>query len=124
MAECKKELIREAKKEIIETYPVSRRLVGTDYKGKQIDAVTLHEVYTTTPAEHGYVLTLSQDEADLMLDILRNVGGCPIGSRRKFADQVRRAIAGAGVLGKGTADFSSFPSRHSIQLINMLKQEG
>lgn len=41
-------------------------------------------------------LVLSRKEAQLLFDVLRNVGGCPRFSRRKFADSIRGALADAG----------------------------
>lgn len=44
----------------------------------------------------GVRLTLDVDEADVLLDILRNIGGF---SRRELADNVMDALEDAGVTG-------------------------
>ena len=49
-------------------------------------------------------LTLTYEEAQILIDIGDRIGGSPILSRRLLSDNIRRALAEVGVLGQGTHD--------------------
>jgi hypothetical protein len=68
------------------------------------------EVRTVVTQEEAVVLTLSIKEAQTVADVLLMVGGCPMGSRRKYADHVRQALACAGISSEYTHITSYQPS--------------
>jgi hypothetical protein len=46
-------------------------------------------------------LRLSPDEARFLLDLLRKVGGCPTGSRRRHASEIGKRLYASGVTESG-----------------------
>ena len=52
-------------------------------------------------------LELSEDEAQAMADVLQRVGGDPKKSRRKYMDQLRWALEGVGMKGRGQSDVTN-----------------
>lgn len=44
-----------------------------------------------------YILELSDKEAQLLSDLLQHIGGCPAGSRRKYAVSILGALRSANI---------------------------
>lgn len=42
-------------------------------------------------------LTLAPEEAQFLRDLMAHVGGCSVSTRRKYADEISRALGKAGV---------------------------
>lgn len=55
-------------------------------------------------------LTLSEHEAQFLVDILNHIGGCPDTSRRMHADSLSKALKGARVYGIGSEDIRTHSS--------------
>lgn len=105
MAECKKQVVRPSTRKIINGFEVDRRQIGPIAFGQVVEEVVYRQTLEVTPEEDAYVLTLSQAEADVLVDILRNIGGCPTKTRRGFCDQIMHALEFSGVDGRGDEDF-------------------
>lgn len=51
----------------------------------------------TEEIDDGVVLTLTQNEADTLADVLRCIGGDPLTTRRGVTSKILRALEGAGI---------------------------
>jgi hypothetical protein len=64
---------------------------------------------TIRPVEETRIitLTLSEDEANVLVDIGRQIGGYPLDSRRGLVDNIKNALKAVGIKGIGTSDMTT-----------------
>jgi len=75
---------------------------------------------THTVTQYGIELFLSEDEAQLVADVLSKVAGSRTKSRREYADSVTSALGSVGITYYGSS-YNSHPAATAKDLTGWLK---